>query len=176
MPIPCVAKKTSNQIIDEKYVKAKQKSWTRRVNWNAGYYFLFLLVFSILNAVYTIQEINEGEKYKEPKNSTIIEEFKNSTLDIINEFKNSTFEEFKNSTLDIDEFKNSTIEEDLREDEEDADKSIDYKIFKWALPSTFGQFFFCHVQLMIIVGLCLDGGHSVFARFFNTKPLQASLT
>ena len=54
-------------------------------------------------------------------------------------------------------------------------KSIDYKIFKWTFPETFGQFFLCYVQLMIIVGLCLDGGKSIFGRFFNTKPLQASL-
>ena len=154
MPIPCVAKKTPNQIIDEKYVKAKQKAWTRRVNWNAGYYFLFLLVFSILNVVYVVHEINEKEA-SWPQ-----------------EHDNSTVEEFKNSTLDIDEFKNSTIEED----ESGENPTLDYKIFKHAIPTIFGQFFFCHVQLMIIVGLCLDGGYSVFAKFFNTKPLQASLT
>ena len=123
--------------------------------------------------MYTIHEINEKEASwpQEHKNSTVVEEFKNSTLDI-NEFKNSTVEEFMNSTLDINEFNNSTI----KEDDSDEHHTTDYKIFKWALPSIFGQFFFCHVQLMIIVGLCLDGGYSVFAKFFNTKPLQASLT
>ena len=49
-------------------------------------------------------------------------------------------------------------------------ESIDHKVFKWALPETFGQFF-----LIVIVGLCLDGGKSIFSRFFNTKPLQVSL-
>ena len=79
--------------------------------------------------------------------------------------------ECKNSTLDTIDYGNCILEDDGDEDEE---KSIDFQIFKWALPSIYGQFFFCYVQLMIIVGLCLDGGQSIFAKFFNTKPLQAS--
>ena len=57
------------------------------------------------------------------------------------------------------------------EDGDDKEKSVDYQIFKWA-PYLVN--FTCYVQLMIIVGLCLDGGQSIFAKFFNTKPLQAS--
>ena len=78
-------------------------------------------------------------------------------------------------------FPYSTIEENELDEEEEAwvnhtiwtyPESIDHKVFKWALPETFGQFFLCYVQLMIIVGLCLDGGKSIFSRFFNTKPLE----
>ena len=80
-------------------------------------------------------------------------------------------------------FPSSTIEEVELEEEEGwgnytmltYPESIDHKLFKWALPEIFGQFFLCYVQLMIIVGLCLDGGKSIFSRFFNTKPLQVSL-
>ena len=82
-------------------------------------------------------------------------------------------------------FPSSTIKEvELDEEEEEEGwgnytmltypESIDHKLFKWALPEIFGQFFLCYVQLMIIVGLCLDGGKSIFSRFFNTKPLQVS--
>ena len=109
---------------------------------NAGYYFLLLLALSILNAVYTIDLINDNIANKE---------------------------ECKNSTLDIIDYGKCILEEG-----DDKEKSVDYQIFKWALPSIFGQFYFCYVQLMIIVGLCLDGGQSIFAKFFNTKPLQAS--
>lgn len=34
------------------------------------------------------------------------------------------------------------------------------------------QIWFVHWQLMIIVGLCLDGGESIFAKFLNLEPLQ----
>ena len=80
-------------------------------------------------------------------------------------------------------FPYSPIEENELDEEEEAwvnqtiwtyPESIDHKVFKWALPETFGQFFLCYVQLMIIVGLCLDGGKSIFSRFFNKKPLQVS--
>ena len=113
------------------------------VNVNAGYYFLLLLVLSIINAVYTINLINDN---------------------IANRI------ECKNSTLDTVDYGNCILEDG----DDEKEKSIDFQIFKWALPSLYGQFFFCYVQLMIIVGLCLDGGRSIFAKFFNTKPLQAS--
>ena len=103
---------------------------------------MLLLALSILNAVYTVDLINDNIANKE--------ECKNSTLDTIDYGKC------------------------ILEDGDDKEKSVDYQIFKWALPSIFGQFYFCYVQLMIIVGLCLDGGRSIFAKFFNTKPLQAS--
>ena len=142
-PNPCASKKSAIEITtNEKYVKEKQKTWARRVNLNAGYYFLLLLALSILNAVYTIDLINDNIANKE---------------------------ECKNSTLDIIDYGKCILEEG-----DDKEKSVDYQIFKWALPSIFGQFYFCYVQLMIIVGLCLDGGQSIFAKFFNTKPLQAS--
>ena len=103
---------------------------------------MLLLALSILNAVYTVDLINDNIATKE--------QCKNSTLDTIDYGKC------------------------ILEDGNDKEKSVDYQIFKWALPSIFGQFYFCYVQLMIIVGLCLDGGQSIFAKFFNTKPLQAS--
>ena len=53
--------------------------------------------------------------------------------------------------------------------------TLDYKFFKWAVPSTYLQFYACYGQLMIIVGLCLDGGQSVYARFFKTKVLQVNM-
>ena len=62
----------------------------------------------------------------------------------------------------------------LEDGDDEKEKPIDFQIFKWALPEVYGQFFFCYVQLMIIVGLCLDGGKSIFSRFFNKKPLQVS--
>ena len=34
------------------------------------------------------------------------------------------------------------------------------------------QFYLCHTQLMIIIGLCLDGGRSMVTKFFNTKTMQ----
>ena len=38
--------------------------------------------------------------------------------------------------------------------------------------STIGQMLMCYTQLMIIVGLCLDNGKSLFSRFYKTKVLQ----
>ena len=34
------------------------------------------------------------------------------------------------------------------------------------------HFSLCHTQLMVIVGLCLDGGRSIVTKFFNTKTMQ----
>ena len=34
------------------------------------------------------------------------------------------------------------------------------------------QFTDCYLQLMITVGLCLDGGRSITNRFFSTKVMQ----
>ena len=39
-------------------------------------------------------------------------------------------------------------------------------------PGSILQLTACHTQLMIIVGLCLDGGQSMTARFFTTSPMQ----
>ena len=154
-PIPFViSKKSSNQIIDEKQVQAKQNSWARRVNLNGGYYLLALFIFSILNAVYTIEENESGI------------EVCNLVSRYPDECNNSTMKEFKKN--------GSYLTPILTDDIWTYPKSMDYKIFKWALPSIYGHFFFCNVQLMIIVGLCLDGGGSFLAKFFNTKPMQAS--
>ena len=153
-PIPFViSKKDSNQIIhNEEQIKVKQKSWARRVNLNGGYYFLVLFIFSILNAVYTIEENISG-------------------IEVCNLVSRYPDEICNNSTMMRDFQKNGSY---LTDDVWTYPKSIDYKIFKWALPSIYGHFFFCNVQLMIIVGLCLDGGDSILAKFFNTKPMQAS--
>ena len=69
-------------MIDEKYVKEKQMSWARRVNVNAGYYFLLLLVLSILNILYI--DMNEVYERQYFQNST----FENSTFDTNNDLKN----------------------------------------------------------------------------------------
>ena len=39
-------------------------------------------------------------------------------------------------------------------------------------PGSILQLTACHTQLMIIVGLCMDGGRSLTARFFNTTVMQ----
>ena len=39
-------------------------------------------------------------------------------------------------------------------------------------PGSILQLTACHTQLMVIVGLCLDGGQSLTARFFSTSPMQ----
>ena len=72
-------------MIDEKYVKEKQMSWARRVNVNAGYYFLLLLVLSILNVLYI--DMNEVYERQYFQNSTS-DESKNSTFDTNNDLKN----------------------------------------------------------------------------------------
>ena len=155
LPIPFViSKKNSNQIIiNEEQIKVKQKSWARRVNLNGGYYFLVLFIFSILNAVYTIEENISGIE----------------VCNLVSRYPDEI--SCNNSTMMRDFQKNGSY---LTDDVWTYPKSIDYKIFKWALPSIYGHFFFCNVQLMIIVGLCLDGGDSILAKFFNTKPMQAS--
>ena len=159
-PIPfLISKKDSNQIIiNEEQIKVKQKSWARRVNLNGGYYILALLILSILNAVYTIEE-------------------KISGIEVCNLVSRYPDEICNNNSTIIRDFpKNSSYLTPQQTDDNiwTYPKSIDYKIFKWALPSIYGHFFFCNLQLMIIVGLCLDGGGSILAKFFNTKPMQAS--
>jgi len=51
---------------------------------------------------------------------------------------------------------------------------------EFAVFNFYGQFFFVHMQLMVIVGLTLDGGTSVLSKICNWKPIQelgkASLT
>ena len=47
-----------------------------------------------------------------------------------------------------------------------------FNIFRWSKFSGDWQIWFVHWQLMIIVGLCLDGGESIFAKFLNLEPLQ----
>ena len=77
--------KICNKMINEKYVKEKQMSWARRVNVNAGYYFLLLLVLSILNILYI--DMNEVYERQYFQNSTS-DVSKNSTFDTNNDFKN----------------------------------------------------------------------------------------
>ena len=123
---------------------------------NGGYYLLILSIFSILNAVYTIEENESGIE----------------VCNLVSRYP----DECKNSTIEGGFQINGSYLAPLTDDNDiwTYPKSIDYKIFKWALPSIYGHFFFCNVQLMIIVGLCLDGGDSILAKFFNTKPMQAS--
>ena len=47
-----------------------------------------------------------------------------------------------------------------------------FHIFRNSEFSADWQIWFVHWQLMIIVGLCLDGGESIFAKFLNLEPLQ----
>ena len=44
--------------------------------------------------------------------------------------------------------------------------------FKYAIPGMYMQVTACYLQLMIIVGLCLDAGKSITCRFFKTKLMQ----
>ena len=47
-----------------------------------------------------------------------------------------------------------------------------FHIFRNSEFSADWQIWFVHLQLIIIVGLCLDGGNSLFAKFLNLEPLQ----
>ena len=51
-------------------------------------------------------------------------------------------------------------------------KGPEAEVFRDAWPSAIMQLTACYSQLMIIVGLCMDGGRSLTARFFNTRVLQ----
>ena len=48
----------------------------------------------------------------------------------------------------------------------------DYPEFFNVHLSQFLQLFNCYMQLIIIVGLCLDNGHSKTSRFFKTETMQ----
>ena len=45
-------------------------------------------------------------------------------------------------------------------------------IFMYSFPGVYMQMTSCYLQLMIIVGLCLDSGKSSTSRFFKTKIMQ----
>ena len=45
-------------------------------------------------------------------------------------------------------------------------------IFRYAIPGGFLQLSSCYLQLMIIVGLCLDFGKSWTGQFFRTRIMQ----
>ena len=47
-----------------------------------------------------------------------------------------------------------------------------FETFKYSGFSADMQILWPHWQLIIIIGLCLDGGKSLFARFLNLQPLQ----
>lgn len=70
-----------------------------------------------------------------------------ASANIFYETELQTFEEGKNQTSSIGDFFNDGV-------------------------GILGQFTFCFTQLMIIVGLCLDGEKSLFSRFFRTQPMQ----
>ncbi len=55
---------------------------------------------------------------------------------------------------------------------EEGDLPIEAFVFKHGLMNTYLQFFFVHLQLMMIIGLCCDGGRSYTSRFFRTKVMQ----
>ena len=52
------------------------------------------------------------------------------------------------------------------------EKPGDVLFFKDAIFGVLGQLVFVQVQLMMIVGLCLDGGRSWTGKFYNTKIMQ----
>ena len=63
----------------------------------------------------------------------------------------------------------------IKEDEacENATNSrLDVLIFKEGLPASFLQYTSVYLQLMIIVGLCFDGGQSLVSKFFRTKTMK----
>ena len=45
-------------------------------------------------------------------------------------------------------------------------------IFQDGWFGTAGQLLFVQIQLMMIVGLCLDGGQSLFSKFYKTRIMQ----
>ena len=54
----------------------------------------------------------------------------------------------------------------------DAEKPFDVQFFKDGWFGTFGQLLMVQIQLMMIVGLCLDGGKSLFSKFYKTRIMQ----
>jgi len=54
----------------------------------------------------------------------------------------------------------------------DAEKPFDVQFFKDGWFGTAGQLLFVQIQLMMIVGLCLDGGRSLFSKFYKTRIMQ----
>ncbi len=73
------------------------------------------------------------------------------------------WEKIHNQTLD-----NSTKEED----KEEITIPKAWIVFRWGQPGQALQFTACYLQLIIIMGLCLDGGKSWTARLFCTKVMQ----
>ena len=53
-----------------------------------------------------------------------------------------------------------------------AEKPFDVQLFKDGWFGTFGQLLLVQIQLMMIVGLCLDGGRSLFSKFYKTRIMQ----
>ena len=61
---------------------------------------------------------------------------------------------------------------DVKNTDGEKEMSIACVIFKLAIPGMYMQVTACYLQLMIIVGLCLDAGKSLTCRFFKTKFMQ----
>jgi hypothetical protein len=49
---------------------------------------------------------------------------------------------------------------------------FEVSLFKHGLLGFYWQLFACYTQMMIIVGLCSDGGKSYFSRFCRTSVIQ----
>jgi hypothetical protein len=70
------------------------------------------------------------------------------------------------------EIQNFTMELIRRKDIPRLDPYVEH-FFKWpAFWSPFLQIFAVHVQLTIVVGLCMDGGKSLTSKFLRTKMMQ----
>ena len=51
-------------------------------------------------------------------------------------------------------------------------KGAEAEVFRDQWPGAFMQFTACYTQLMIVVGLCMDGGRSLTGRRFNQEKVN----
>jgi len=92
-------------------------------------------------------------------------------LQLLNELHFSTFI-FKNCLFIIDENDDTCQEASDRKSTEYNNYENIECILLYAVPGGPLQLFACYVQLMIVVGLCLDSGKSWTGKFFKTRVMQ----
>lgn len=146
------------KIEDNPSLEVKQRSWKRRTDVNMGFYLLTLFTFFILNTYY---------KFNIPGYDNLGNAFYsyNLTACSYSGIPGGETDTTSNDTTAINETSASNVTE------EEAPDYTAYVIFRFVNGHAM-QFTACYMQLMIIVGLCLDGTKSLTGRFFNTKVMQ----
>ena len=77
-----------------------------------------------------------------------------------------------NEDFEADMVENDTKIEEFEISCENSSEPIACDIFANGRLGIGFQFSLCHTQLMVIIGLCLDGGRSIATKIFNTKTMQ----